>query len=154
MGVGVVLYLLLVVGLVVGALVWFYCKYCKVSDALARKIEIIGYVLLFILVVWEFIVKDIMFESFYNADFLYINQKLHYIYSAITSLITGQTYDTVNGWNGFYANESSKYVQNQLLTVNVIEAVLQLTSVVCIAVGRFQELRTKKTNNAGNNKAA
>ena len=52
----------------VSVLVIVYYKFVKISDNWARKLEVLGYILLFIVFVWEFIVKNLLMENFYNAD--------------------------------------------------------------------------------------
>ena len=55
----------LIVVIPIAILVWVYSIYLSryVSDSMARKLEIIGYVLLFISIVWQMIVKDILMSS-------------------------------------------------------------------------------------------
>ncbi len=114
---------------------YVFLKFLKISDVRARQIEIIGYMLLFVLIIWTFLIKNILSSDFYNNDLLII-EKLNGIFSAITN----PDYETHRFWSW---NESD-YVKGQLLYIDIIEFLLQVSSTVCIAIGRLQEL--KKAN--------
>lgn len=128
----------------VGVLVWIYYEYISISDTLARGIETAGYALLIVIAIWGFGVKNIALNDFYNDDWFYFNEKLEYIFRGITKISEGQHFDTVQAWDGFQAAKSSDFVETQLLAVDIAEAVLQISSVGCIAVGRLQELKNTK----------
>ena len=79
--------MLVVVGMLIyitaltGGLVWFYYKNIKLSNVWARRIEVFGYILLIVLAIWTFAVKNVAFGQFYNDDWIFLNEKLHYIFS-------------------------------------------------------------------------
>lgn len=132
----------LMVVIPIAILVWAYNKYLSryVSDSMARKLEIIGYVLLFISIVWQMIVKDILMDSFYNAKWLYLDNNLFQIHTMLK--------EHVNGWqpiteNYRYQMQTSQNdrVQLQMKFVDISEALLTLFSTALIAIGRFQDLK-------------
>ena len=139
--------LLILLLIVTGAIVWAYIQF-PISDRLARKIEIAGYVFLFVLVIWEFVVKNIMLGDFYNDDWIYLNDKLFAIYTLLSDIIAENNHDALRFWEVFTQDtpESSKL---QLLYVDAIEAFLQISSVVMIAIGRFQDLRNREVDKEG-----
>jgi len=140
----VVIDMLIYVIFTVGVLVWFYYKHIPLSDVWARRIEIFGYILLIVIAIWAFAIKNVAFGDFYNDDLFWINEKLYHIFHGIVSLHDGSSFDTAQAWKSFFAAESSEYVQEQLFTVDCIEAVLQVLSAGCIGIGRLQELKNNK----------
>lgn len=130
-----ILILLFVVSIIVVALCYFYLKNVELRDERARKIEVLGYITLLIVIVWEFGIKNVLMSGFYNSDIFYISQKLDYIYNAVTDG-TIQSYDNPSYWN----MRTNDTVETQILAVNVLEALLQIFSAACIAIGRVQEL--------------
>jgi hypothetical protein len=130
-----IIILLFVVSIIVVALCYFYLKNVELRDERARKIEILGYVTLLIVIVWEFGIKNVLMSGFYNSDIFYISQKLDYIYNAVTDG-TIQSYGNPSYWN----MRTNDAVETQILAVNVLEALLQIFSATCIAIGRVQEL--------------
>lgn len=139
-----IIFLFVIIATVVSSLVVVYYKYIKISDKLARKLEVFGYILLFIVFVWEFIVKNILMESFYNADWYYLNQRLQYMFLMLKANlgIGGVNVDSVI--KGFGDAVQGEYVQSQMLWVNIIESTLQILSTIFIAIGRFQEIKKEK----------
>ena len=135
---------MLVVGLV-SVIVWVYNNYIYLSDKAARKIEIFGYILLFSVVIWEMVIKNILSADFYDSNWLYLEQKLFALYIMLEDILNESTYDATQIWE-IFSLEDSEYVKKQLLTIDVIEAVLTVLSTVCIAVGRFQDLRKDAQN--------
>ena len=133
--------------------VYFYNSVVKLSDRTARKIEIYGYALLFAVLVWELIIKNIYMETFYNDDWVYLNEKLKAIYHLLEDILTYGNGEPYKFGDIFY-KDTSDYVKIQLLTTDIIEAVLKILSTVFIAVGRFQELekfRVHKNNKSVDN---
>ena len=130
---------ILIVGLV-AVLVWVYNNYIYLSDKTARKIEVFGYILLFSVIIWEMVIKNILSADFYDSNWLYLDQKLFALYIMLEDILTESAYDATQIWE-IFSLEDSEYVKKQLLTIDVIEAILTVLSTVCIAVGRFQDLR-------------
>lgn len=139
-----IIFLFVIIATMVSSLVVVYYKYIKISDKLARKLEVFGYILLFIVFVWEFIVKNILMESFYNADWYYLNQRLQCMFLMLKANlgIGGVNVDSVI--KGFGDAVQGEYVQSQMLWVNIIESTLQILSTIFIAIGRFQEIKKEK----------
>ena len=121
-----------------------YCKYIKLSDVMARKVEIIGYVLLFIVLVWELVIKNLMMGQFYTANWFYLDQKLSYMFMMLEADLGIASINEQAIVDAFYSSTQSEYVRTQMTCIDVIESVLKILSTVFIAVGRFQELTTKK----------
>lgn len=115
---------------------FLFYKFAKITDASARKIEIVGYMLLFCLIIWSFYIKNIMCAEFYSNDFTII-QKLNEIFLAITN----PDYESYRFWEW----HKTRYIQRQLLCIDIIELILQVSSTVCIAIGRFQEIKKTKS---------
>ena len=53
---------------IVSVLVIVYYKFVKTSNNWARNLQILGCIWLFIVLTWEFIIKNLLMEDFYNAD--------------------------------------------------------------------------------------
>lgn len=140
----VIIFLFALIAIIVSILVIVYYKYVKISDNWARKLEILGYILLFIVFVWEFIIKNLLMENFYNADWYYLNQRLYYIFLMLRADLGIAAIDENAIINGFQNAVQGEYVQSQMLCVNVIESILQILSTILIAIGRFQEIKKKK----------
>ncbi len=75
------LVILIFIMVIVAFSFFIFNKFINLSNKTARKIEIIGYFFLFVILVWELLIKNIIMNSFYNANSLYLNEKLNYIYS-------------------------------------------------------------------------
>ena len=136
----IVLIALVILGMIF-ALAWVFGSEIRLSNKTARKIEIFGYLLLVVLLIWEFVIKNICLEQFYNDDWVFLNEKL--------KILTGDTTD-VNAFTDTFFQDTNKRVEIQLLTVDIIEAVLQILSTICIAVGRFHELNQLKQEKTQN----
>lgn len=128
----------------VSVLVIVYYKFVKISDNWARKLEVLGYILLFIVFVWEFIVKNLLMENFYNADWYYLNQRLYYMFLMLEANLGIGAINEQAVIEGFKDAVQSEYVQSQLHFVNLIESVLQILSTIFIAIGRFQEIKNSR----------
>ncbi len=128
----------------VSVLVIVYYKFVKISDNWARKLEVLGYILLFIVFVWEFIVKNLLMENFYNADWYYLNQRLYYMFLMLEANLRIGAINEQAVIEGFKDAVQSEYVQSQLHFVNLIESVLQILSTIFIAIGRFQEIKNSR----------
>lgn len=137
---GVIIELSVLIVVLVAVLVWFYNNYIYLSDKIARKIEIFGYILLFSVVLWEMVIKNILSADFYDSNWLYLEQKLFALYIMLEDILTESAYDATQIWE-IFSMEDSEYIKTQLLTIDVIEAILTVLSTVCIAIGRFQDLR-------------
>lgn len=137
-----VIFMLFSITVIIAVSVWFYYNYISISDSTARKIEILGYIFLIVLIIWEFAIKNIAFGEFYDIEWYYLSEKLKIIYSGIESIIQNSTFNTSLGTDVIW-NKTSDDLKLQLLTVDIIEVVLQILSTVCIAIGRFQELKKK-----------
>ena len=135
---------ILIVGLV-AVVVWVYNNYIYLSDKTARKIEIFGYILLFSVIIWEMVIKNILSADFYDSNWLYLEQKLFALYIMLEDILNESTYDATRIWE-IFSLEDSEYIKKQLLAIDVIEAVLTVFSTICIAVGRFQDLRKGAKN--------
>ena len=122
-------------------LVIVYYKFVKISDNWARKLEVLGYILLFIVFIWEFIIKNLLMENFYNADWYYLNQRLSYMFLMIEADLGIGAINEQSVIEGFWNAVQSEYVQTQIQCVNLIESVLKILSTVFIAIGRFQEIK-------------
>lgn len=122
-----------------------YFEKIKIKDSTARKIEIIGYYLLFVVVVWEFGMKNVFMGDFYNLDTLIIENKMDILFKWLRDTVDGiECYDLPSKY--YNVRSSRAYVGYQLMFVDVAELLLQIASTVCIAIGRFQELKSKKDN--------
>ena len=140
----VIVLMFAMITIAVSFLVVVYYKYVKISDDWARKLEVFGYILLFIVFIWEFIVKNLLMENFYNADWYYLNQRLYYMFLMLKANLGIGGINEEAVISGFQNAVQGEYVQNQILCVNVIESVLQILSTIFIAIGRFQEIKKKK----------
>ena len=140
----VIILMFAMITMVVSFLVVAYYKYVKISDDWARKLEVFGCILLFIVFVWEFIVKNLLMENFYNVDWYYLNQRLYYMFLMLKADLGIGGINEEAVISGFQNAVQGEYVQNQILCVNVIESVLQILSTIFIAIGRFQEIKKKK----------
>lgn len=140
----VIILMFAMITMVVSFLVIAYYKYVKISDDWARKLEVFGCILLFIVFVWEFIVKNLLMENFYNVDWYYLNQRLYYMFLMLKADLGIGRINEEAVISGFQNAVQGEYVQNQILCVNVIESVLQILSTIFIAIGRFQEIKKKK----------
>lgn len=140
----VIIFLFAIIAIVVSSLVVVYYRFIKISDNWARRLEILGYILLFIVFVWEFIVKNLLMENFYNADWYYLNQRLYYIFLMLSADLEISAINEEAVIEGFRNAVQGEYVQSQMLCVNVIESVLQILSTIFIAIGRFQEIKKGK----------
>ena len=67
----------------------FFFEKVKIKDITARKIEIIGYYILFVLVVWEFGMKNVFMGDFNNLDILIIENKLDILFAWIRKAVEG-----------------------------------------------------------------
>lgn len=144
-------YLLAIIIIITGILFWGLKRCFKLSQRRARKIEITGYYLLFIVLVWEFIIKNLLMDSFYNADLWYIDQKLDYIFQAINRITENGADIPIGILDEFYNIQSAEFVEKQLFFVNIVESILKITSTAFIAVGRFYELEKMKEEEIGEN---
>lgn len=135
--------MLVVIAVVVAVLFYIYFKCIKLKDSMARKIEICGYCILLILIIWEFGIKNIEMNEFYNLDFGVIKEKIDYVFYGIQSLSSGSSVDSLYAQYGTI-EEGSDYVNMQMHFVDVAELIMQVLSTLFIAIGRFQELRKKK----------
>lgn len=142
----VIIFLFAIIAIVVSSLVVVYYRFIKISDNWARRLEILGYILLFIVFVWEFIVKNLLMENFYNADWYYLNQRLYYIFLMLSADLEISAINEEAVIEGFRNAVQGEYVQSQMLCVNVIESVLQILSTIFIAIGRFQEIKKGRIN--------
>jgi len=138
--------LLFVVLVCVISVVWLFCKYAKLTDAQARKVELVGYVLLLTALIWELVIKNVLSAGFYNAEWLFINEKVDNLFLMIESIINQTSFNTSSAWKQFQQLKVDEYVEMQLVTMDVIEAVLQIVSAACIAVGRYQDVRNSYKN--------
>lgn len=133
----IVIFVAVLIG--VFCLFFLYQKLIRLTNEKARKIEIFGYVLLFVVLVWELIVKNMLSESFYNDDWFFLNEKLKAIYILLEDILINDKSNLGVFMEDFY-NDTSEVVRIQLLAIDIIEAVLKIASTVLIAVGRFHEL--------------
>ena len=134
----------IIIAVVVSVLVIVYYKFVKISDNWARKLEVLGYILLFIVFIWEFIIKNLLMENFYNADWYYLNQRLSYMFLMIEADMGIGAINEQSVIEGFWNAVQSEYVQTQIQCVNLIESVLKILSTVFIAIGRFQEIKSQR----------
>lgn len=101
----------------------------------ARKIEIIGYIILCIVAVWQYFIKEGMMGEFYNADTYYVNKKLDIIYNIL--LRPDSASDYVITWGD---QKVDTFLSNELKMTNNIEIVLEVVSAFMIALGRFFDI--------------
>jgi len=141
----------IMIAFIVSSLVIIYYKFVKISNNLARKLEVFGYILLFIVFVWEFIIKNLLMENFYNADWYYLNQRLYYMFLMLKADLGIGGVNEQAVIEGFQDAVQSEYVQSQIQYVNFIESVLQILSTVFIAIGRFQEIKPPRKEDNRNN---
>lgn len=123
----------------------FFFEKVKIKDITARKIEIIGYYILFVLVVWEFGMKNVFMGDFNNLDILIIENKLDILFAWIRKAVEGMDCSELPS-EYYNARTSRLYVGYQMMFADIVELILQIASTVCIAIGRFQELRNKIEN--------
>ena len=140
----VIVLMFVMIAIVVSFLVVVYYKYVKISDSWARKLEVFGYILLFVVFVWEFVVKNLLMENFYNADWYYLNQRLYYMFLMLKANLGIGAINEEAVISGFQNAVQGEYVQSQILCVNVIESILQILSTIFIAIGRFQDIKKEK----------
>lgn len=138
--------LLILLFIIVGTIITSYVvlKFIKRFMWLARPIEVVGYIILFIALIWELWIKNITMDMFYNADFHYINTKLDEIYRLVFKAAS-QTFDELDRgrYGSYYELAQGKYVQYQMRFIDIIESVLKIISTVFIAIGRLAELLEK-----------
>lgn len=113
----------------------------NLNKEIINKIEMFGYFLLVVLLVWELILKNILMKNFYNIDIYYIKEKLSYIFLAIKDVNNADKLDRI-----FYLDKKNEFLEKQLLCVDIIEVSLKIISTICIAMGRFFELFRNKKN--------
>lgn len=119
-----------------------YLKKIRIKNRTARIIEIIGYYLLLVMIIWEFGIKDILMRELCDVDIYIIEEKINIIFLWVRSAIAGQ--DFAKLIPEYYDVGSGKtYWESQLLFADVAELIMQLLSTAFIAVGRFQDLITK-----------
>ena len=135
----------LIVVIPIATLVLAYNKYLSrfVTNTMARKLEIVGYILLFISIVWQMIVKDIVMDSFYNAEWIYLDNNLFQIYAMLKAHVNGWQPNTEH-YSYWLQSSQNDVVQQQMKFVDITEALLTLFSTVFIAIGRFQDLKKIK----------
>ena len=139
-----ILFMLAIITTAVSVLVIFYYKFIKISDNWARELEVFGYVLLFIVFIWEFIIKNILMENFYNSNWYYLDQRLKYMFLMMQANSGVGTIDKQHVINRFWEVTESEYVQTQIQCVNWVESILKILSTVFIAIGRFQEIKSAR----------
>ncbi|QHI72679.1 hypothetical protein [Aminipila terrae] len=123
----------------------FYKLFARFSDRTARKIEIVGYVVLTVVLIWELLFKNILMAEFYQSDSFFISQKLDDIYTLlIHPEIPEDTYR-------FYNLQQNEGVITQIVITDSIEFVLKLISTLAIAIGRIQELLITKKDGGKDN---
>ena len=76
-------------------LFWLYFKKITIKDSTARKIEIVGYFFLCVLVIWEFGVKNILMRGFNNLDTYILEEKLNTMLEWARKVIAGMDYTDV-----------------------------------------------------------
>ena len=119
-----------------------YLKKVRIKSRTARIIEIFGYYILIVMIIWEFGIKDILMRELYDVDFYIIEEKINIIFMWMRSAIVGE--DFAKLIPEYYDVGSGKtYWGPQLLFADVVELIMQLLSTAFIALGRFQELITK-----------
>ena len=142
-----IIYIFILISLLVGGLTIFYIKKVKMKDETARKVEIFGYATLFCVIIWEYAIKNVLMGDFYTSDY-YINEKINTLFFSLNSFINRNA-DNVRYFSLFsdlMNGEGDKFISIQLRCVDTIEMLLQIISTVCIAIGRFQELLNKKSD--------
>lgn len=125
----------------------FYFKNVRIKDSTARKIEIIGYYILFVVIIWEFGMKNLLMRDFNNLDTYILEEKMNIFFLWVINAFNKM--DISNLISEYYdVGTNNQYVEFQLLVVDVIEMILQILSTIFIAIGRFQELisKTNKQN--------
>ncbi len=138
-----IIFLAIIILFAVATFFYTYLKCINFSDETARKIEIIGYVLLICVIIWEFGLKNIDMNDFLVSESYYTVEKINYIYILIEKICSALGIDT-STTNDFFSLKTSDYLNSQILTTNIVEAVLQILSAVFIAIGRLQELKKRK----------
>lgn len=118
----------------------------RIKHETARKIEIFGYILLFMLLVWQFAVKDVL-TSLKNADY-YLTERIDNIFFYISTDNEEQKYDKKIQYMKDFgrAQEDKDRLEDQANMSDTFYAVLQICSTVCIAIGRFYDLIPKIDN--------
>lgn len=127
--------------LIIAAVIFGFDRFITISDSNAKKLELFGYVMLFSSIVWAYIIKDYMFQEFYEYDTYVLNQKLQDLFLLVKQASEGINSNAEEMYLHFMGCEPSKSLQQQLKMVTILEAVLQVLSVVFISVGRLQELK-------------
>lgn len=119
----------------------------SLSHETARKMEIFGYTLLLLLLVWQPIIRDSL-DSMANHD--YLEMKVDAIFEYLTShnadkdtLFQKYYYEIADG-------ESRDHVEQELVISNYFVVGLQVLSTICIAIGRFDDISVKKAEKATN----
>lgn len=139
-----IILMFIIITAVISFLVIAYYKFAKISNNWARKLEVLGYILLFIVFVWEFVIKNLLMQNFYNADWHYLNQRLDYMFLMLEANLGIGAINEQAVIEGFRDAVQSEYVQGQIQCVNLIESVLQILSTIFIAIGRFQEIKNSR----------
>lgn len=138
-----IIVLAIIILFVVATFFYTYLKCINISDETARKIEIIGYVLLVCVIIWEFGLKNIDMNDSLVSESYYTVEKINHIYMLVEKLCNTLGIDTDITAN-FYSLKTSEYLDSQILALNAVEAILQILSTVFIAIGRLQELKNSK----------
>lgn len=137
------LVMLLMVMILFAYFFWIYFIKIKIKDSTARKIEIVGYYFLCVLVIWEFGVKNIMMRDFDNIDIYVLEEKLNIFFEWVRNAFSEK--DNLNVVSNYYGvGKRNQYVEGQLFYIDFIEMILQVLSTIFIAIGRFQELKSNK----------
>ena len=118
------------------------------SHELARKIEIFGYILLLMLILWQLVVRDSL-DSMSNHDFLEL--KVDTIFQYLTSHDADRDTSLQDWFQDYYYEiadgESRHHVEEELRIRNYIVVGLQILSTLFIAIGRFDDISIKKKGN-------
>lgn len=117
---------------------------------IARKIEFIGYILLIILLIWEFVIKDLVFYENFDPKWYILEQQLDTMFIMIKQSSGRYNPNSEKLYEYFRTcGNATSYVTTQLRIIKGIEALLQISSTVCIAIGRLQDLQFKEKSPQG-----
>lgn len=137
-----IIIIFIIISAIISCISICYFKYIRISDITARKIEILGYILLFIVLVWELVLKNLFMERFYDLNWFYLNEKLHYIFLMMESDLGISAINNQAVIDGFNSAFPKDYIQIQMKFVDIIESGLKIISTIFITLGRVQELKS------------
>lgn len=113
----------------------------KISKKTARIIEIVGYGLAAAFIIWQFVIKGMLFDEYYELGNMELSNKLETVFYYVRA-IYGDTAINPSALNeSFFKSAGDGFIKLQLWIVDILEILLTLGSTVCIATGRMYDIK-------------